>query len=943
MRKKLQQFEIYKISTDRLTECNGKKIKIVPLTLDKREALERGELVKIQNNQMTNAILGIYRNGNVDISEIIVNVVVPQENKKLGERQYYELAKHGFTLNGNHYVRFVSGSGQIRRNTITFIKEELYETMLNTLLCGLTLSDFGDSFNAAKFNAYCGLNMSGCHLLPDALTPRVCIVDDYEEIRPNNRVNHVTEQVVEYVTLPEDDFILEDGQEMFSIVDGKAVRKSDGVAFTIHKGVNKQIKIAHYDEIEDSPALNSFDGQGLATPEWVQKVADYLGFGYLPSEMTIRAPWVKGLVAVVPFKEYFAERGITEITDAFGEVRQIDDIDCLISKSQFKMHKVYKVKCEKLGVNAWDYHTESMKKNHLKWGIVKKNAKTDDYEKALNYQYLEALMLNDDDVDALCKRTMEFLESLNCGDIKNVYENLVMGAKGFIEDTADCNYKKLYQKVIEANPEMIGDKYIRQQILKECDSKLKGAKLGKLLVRGNFQFCVSDPVAQLQWIEKRHCGSDVDVTGVVPAGCIYSNYWMDAEDCENEIVLMRSPLIDRNEIAKRQLVKEKQPLLRYLTSGLVFSIHDLTALQEGGCDFDGDIIFSTNNKIVAGGCYDYQIARPLYYELHATDLVGKIENENIIQADIRGLNSKVGQISNRSGSLYAMLEGQTEGTETYDTIYDNVISLGQIVGMEIDRIKTAVQPTYPITWQSLQVVYKQKRDDTAEQMICKDESEGVYRHNALVPDRKPYFFRYNYKYLDDSLKELDTAFNKVSVFTFGMKLSELKEKCECGNASEEMLQLYGQYQRAYPLLDTDCVVNHVCHLFEDFEKSLEKKVSSEGVNMLPEFLSGSALDKDIISQVDEMLAGYQRLMRLETKANNSKKDSTQELKKEAYTRLDAIRNHYRNAVLELMNGDMQLAYDYLVTAAKGRVKLVWDILDKDIIAVIGKEQKNGNF
>ena len=105
MRRKLKQYEIFKISTDRLTEQDGKKIKIIPLTLTKREALERCEVIKIQSNQLTNKIFDYFTENNIphsglDLSEILVNVQVPTGTKKKGEKAYATLAKMGFMLNG---------------------------------------------------------------------------------------------------------------------------------------------------------------------------------------------------------------------------------------------------------------------------------------------------------------------------------------------------------------------------------------------------------------------------------------------------------------------------------------------------------------------------------------------------------------------------------------------------------------------------------------------------------------------------------------------------------------------------------------------------------------------------------------------------------------------------------------------------------------------------
>lgn len=953
MKRKLKHYEIYKISTERLIQRNGKRIKVVPFTITKREALEKGEVIKIQSNQLTNKIFDYFKENNIphsklDLSQIIVNVVVPTDARKRGEKDYGTIAKQGFIMNGKKYVRLYSGSGQIRRNTVTFIREDLYEPIFNSLLCGLTLADFGKEFNAAKFNAYCGLNMSGCHLLPEELSPNVCVVDDFEQIRPHNTVNYVTEDAVKYITLPDEDYILVDGQTEFVIDNGIATRKSDGKTFSVHKGIKKHITEMPYDEIESSPALNSFDGQGLMSPEWAGRISEHLGLDYIPSALIIRALWVKGLLANVPFHEWFYEHGISKITDSFGKVRQIADIDCIITKSQFKMHKVYNAKCTSMGVNAWDYHTEQMNENHLLWGIAKLNNSADDEVKSLNYQYLQALQLDDEDIDELCKPTEEFLKSLNSGDITVVYNNLIVNGGSYFTEIMDdendidesvdnTNYKKLFQRVIEANPEFINDKYIREMIFKECVSKFNGAKLGKILVRGNFQFCISDPVAQLEWIAQNHCGADIEVKGKIKAGYIYSNYWMNEEETK-EIVLMRSPLIDRNEIAKRKLVSTTEHYFRYLSSGLIYSINDLTALQQGGCDFDGDISFSTNNPIILKGSYDYETAKPLYYELSTTDLVGRITPINMIRADIRGLNSAVGKISNKGGSLYAKLQNYSSESKEYQKIYDSIVALGQVVGMEIDRIKTAVAPTMPLEWSLLQGQKYQSADFEEVQINTDEEQNGIKRHNELVPDYKPYYFRYNYDYIDKAIRDLNREFNKVCEYTFGFKLNELIDRCNAGLANDTELQLFEQFIIAYPVIDSDCIVNHICHNFEDFENNLKKSTINEGKNMLVDYVDkNTKIDKDLLNQVMIIVDEYKRFRRFIAKNTNTNyNDSKKSKGQKTYETQNLMSVFYRDNVLALVGGDLQLAFDMLVIASKGNEKTVWDIMNSTIIPIISK-------
>lgn len=937
-KKKLHQYEILKIETNRFVTKKGSKYIINPLCLSYREALEDGMVVQIQSNQLTNKLEDYYSSLGQPMPkmiEMIVNIVVPSDAKKSGEKEYAELAKKGFSLNGKHYVRLYSGSGQIRRNTITFIREDLYEPIFTSLLCGLTLKDFGNDFNAAKFNAYCGLNMSGCHLLPDELTPKVCIVDDFEQIRPHNTVNYVTEEKVRYITLPEDDYILKDDESEFIIDGDKAIRKTDGVEFTIHYGIAKHIQSVPYDEIEDSPALNSFDGQGLMSIEWAKNVGSYLGWDYIPSELIIRAPWVKGLLVTIDFKEWFKEHGITEITDSFGKKRLIAELDCIISKSQFKMHKIYKAKCSPMGINAWDYHTQSMVQNRLKWGVVKPN-KPDDETKALNYQYLQALQLSNADIESLCKRTEEFLRKLNSGNIDEVYENLIVNAKGFDdeEDSDNCNYKAFFQKVIEKNPDFINDKHIRELIFKECSTKLQGAKIGKILIRGNFQFCVADPIAQLEWIAHNHAGKDIEIKGVVPAGCVYSNYWLNADDYTEKITLLRSPLIDRNEIAKRTLIDVPVHYFKHLHSGIIYSIHDLTSLQQGGCDFDGDIIFSTNDEIIAKGSLDFATAKPLYYQLQSTDLVGSITLANIIEADVRGLNSAVGSISNKGVSLYAMLDKYDVDSYEYDKIYKSIVALGQVVGMEIDRIKTAVAPTFPLEWQSIQAKRAQNRNFDEVTQISELEQNGIYRHNSIVPSTKPYFFRYCYKYIDDAIKALEKSTNKVSIRNFKKNLATLVEESINGEATDEMQTLYKQFVKSYPVINTDCIVNHICHHFEDFEATIHRQTYSEGVNLLEKYIK-STPDEDMIKLASTIIHDYIRFKRWMAKSNNSNRTTNDKEKiKKSNEAMKMMRNYYRDKVIEIADGDLQMAFDILMCVAKSNHNLVWEVMDDYLLEII---------
>ena len=246
---KIKQYSIYKLETSRFFEYSKdkkKEPKIIPVDISIQSAAMNGELVKIAQNQLTNAIFNhIKQNGigdtGLELLNIVVALVVPTEttSKKRSIKEYRTLSENGFTLNGRKFVRLMSGAGQIRRNTILFIREDFTKPITKRLMCGLTPEDFGNDFNSAKFNSYFGLNASGCRLLPPELTPNICVIDDYEAIRPHIKVNHVSEKEVDYISLADGDFIVDDWNtdDEYEIEDKFVTRLSDFQFFKRNRGI----------------------------------------------------------------------------------------------------------------------------------------------------------------------------------------------------------------------------------------------------------------------------------------------------------------------------------------------------------------------------------------------------------------------------------------------------------------------------------------------------------------------------------------------------------------------------------------------------------------------------------------------------------------------------------------------------------------------------------
>lgn len=888
----------------------------------KEQAIMSGELVPISSSQLTGKIYDYYtENGlnGLSISDAIVNIVVPSASgskaKKVAEA-YSELAHSGFDLNGRHYVRLCAGSGQLRNNTITFIWDVMHQYVTEALYCGIKPEDLGESFSVSKWNAYVGLSESGMRFLKSA--PCVCVVSDYEEIKPNLPIDYIETE------------------------------RSSGRR---NKQVNKTITRHYYDDEEIGfDPLNSFDGQGLADPKWMRQVALELGYlrengGYVPSECILRAPWCKGLVATFDFKEYCCEHGVTIIEDIYGQQHNVNDIDVLLSASQFKMWKVY----AKYG--GWPYHQESMKKYNLRWGVVIANKERDDDYRALNYQYIQALDLDDGDIGCLCAHTEDLLTKLCSGSTEAVYRTLAgfSGGEGdYIGD--DCNAApeppkpaaSLLQRAIAHNYDLLQDSYIQALIYREAESKFNGAKIGKLLCRGGYSFIVSDPVAQIQHIIRNHAvdgNHDVEVIGLIPAHTIYSSYWNRVLPMPEQVVLMRSPLIDSSEVTVCGLVKspEMDRWYSYIKSGLILSIHDVNTLALQNCDFDGDRCFSSNDPVLIKGAQKEPV--PILYPSAGKQLKGAITFESMIEADIRGLNSAVGSLSNLSTCLYALRDKFSKNSPEYTELSHRIKIVSELVGVEIDKIKTGIPPHKPSAWNKEQMPYEQFVDSdgkVAKAPSCSpEEQERIRKHNALIPDGKPLFMRYIYESMNNDLSKYDKAFDNVSKYNRGVKLLDLLNT-PYESLDDDGKQMVDKYRRNLPAIDSPCIMNKICRRFELLQKRLKQRKGTR--NMLLDFTTPQEFDSDVMEQMAELVDLLQRQKRFITRANRTTHTkSSKQIAKDTKERFDALHTHIRGQVLALVGGDVQTAYNYLVELVRRRQCVessVWAILDELILAVI---------
>lgn len=786
----------------------------------------------------------------------IVNVEVVKK------KEYKELAKNGFTVNGIHYVRFCCGSGQMRRNTITFINDKLYDTLYKNLMCGLDTKI--TEMNLAKYHAYFALAFSSVMWVRN---PRVCVVKDFHNVVKDQKV----------------DWICPD----------PATGKK------------------HIEERTMDIDLNCADGQGLIDPQFAALWAEDMNLSYVPSSFVVRSVFVKGCLVPFDFKEFAAEHGIDSIRDKWGIAHRLEDIDVILSESQFKMHKYYV---------SWYEYQKYADAAGIQWGVARYNKKYDDEYVLANYQYLQVLNIDKTDILKLIQPTVDWIKKICTGD--PLYTMLYMlGCKG-----EQVSFKELYNgaqstalKAIIKNPMMLDDAHVQKKVYRNIAETINKAKIGKVWVRGNYSFMISDPVAQCQ------SALGLEPTGLIGPDEVYSNFWRKrGVSC---VDLCRSPMIDSHEHNPCKVVSsaDMDYWYQYIESGIIYSIYDTSTLRHSDSDFDGDVVMSTDNEIFIKGAQKWH--NVITYEKGAAP-VQKICLKNSIATDLRGLGTGVGGFSNCATIMHAMkgIFQKDSQKEQRDELTLRIKLLREIVGQEIDRIKGTAAPELPKEWKK---TVRINDDDTDAVKADK------YKRNSMVIAKKPYFFRYLYPELNQQFKQYEDSYNVESRSQFGIKLKKLLVK---PNKTEDEMNLIRRYQKYSPLITAPCIMNLLCKELEnvDFDINFNKGA----VSMLPTFEDEFEIDMEKYKQVKEFYRKYsarKQVKVLESILENVDLPNRDEYDEIRFAAVDLVREEIREAiaVLELSGKELlfycsQLSKEY----KQFNWDFAWDILGDSIVDLI---------
>ena len=761
----------------------------------------------------------------------------------------YDRANQGFSINGVRYHRLLGTNGGVKTSTIVYVNEELWPELRKRIDNG---RDMSKEFVPAKFEAYCALTCSGSTPIPQ---PDGVIV------------------VRDCMTKFKDDVILintdTDGEPLLSYEDGY--------------------------EIEHDAS----DGNGLISPAYSRRVNEFLnGDGeHTLSGFNCRNAWTKGMLYTFDFVE-FAERvaGTYYIQDVWGDWRDIREADMILTESMLKLWDSY---------NSWEDYAENCEKNHYFFAATKDTPDRLENVRDTNYQFLQDISMTDDEIEELCRSTIEEIRDVLGGDYRKSLAFLCgMG----MDDQVAIHATDDYVKALMIEPAMIHDPYVRHSIHNMIKKRIDSAKKGSIRIHANFAMLGGDLYALCQSM------FGLPATGILNAGEIYHKYWIDKG--AEEVSCFRAPMTSLHNIRRMKLCRreEVRHWFQYVETACLLNAWDTTTDALNGCDFDGDTVYTTDEAVIVKNTLN-----PRTLVCLQKKAVKKIPTEsNIVEGNKIAFNDDIGVVTNHVTAMIEACAGFDKGTKQYDTLRYRIMC-GQAFQQEtIDRIKGIVCEPMPKYWFSY-------RDLGS---VSDPDARKLYEE--ICAPYKPYFMCYVYPALKKQYAEFVKGNERGSRRRFaqygignisGLKGHRFKTK--------QMKEYISHFDTDKKIGMNPCTVNRICWLFEKEFPSYGKLPKGEDFDYSI-LKSGVEYSYKDYTDIQNLYAEYTDELKQQMKFYD--KDGRMQEEYLQHTKDDFLRRFKRDAEIICPNAkelcDIILDICYRTEGSK---QFAWEIAGEQII------------
>ena len=527
--------------------------------------------------------------------------------------------------------------------------------------------------------------------------------------------------------------------------------------------------------------LNAADGFGLMCPALAQRWSEEIGLDYVMAGGNLRGAFSKGMVFTFDFHD-FAEKvaGSHLVKDAWGNEVDIRDVELVLNTSLVKLWSSYP--------SCAEYMRHSME-NRYTFGLAKVCSKELESQRTTNYQFIQSYTLNDDEIRELIKPTMQEIKDVLGGD----WRKTILFLRGInLNDENVFTGQNNWIKAIMIDHELVRDPYVHALIYRQIRNRINRAKIGVLNVHGNYSIVSGDPYAFCQHM------FGLEVTGLLGAGELYNKYWSDYG--AEKVVCFRAPMSCHNNIRlMRPSYKEEASYwYKWMNTCTIINAWDTTCAALNGMDFDGDLMMLTDNPILV----NKMVPSPaIMCEQKSAPAMVPTEAD-VIQSNINSFGNEIGRITNYVTSMYEVAARFDEDSEEYKMLQYR-IKCGQLIQQDaIDAAKGIIAKPMPVEWHDSYAIGRMPDGDV----------KNLYRRIGAT--RKPYFMKYIYPTLSRQYQDYERKVNVNAHRQFGMSVAEMLALPDT-ERWEKMDTFLAFYDALMPVGNGDCVMNKICHLFED--------------------------------------------------------------------------------------------------------------------------------
>lgn len=545
----------------------------------------------------------------------------------MDKKSDYKRLNKGFKVNGISYKRLICTTNGVKTSTVVYVSERLYPELRRRI-------DNGRNQNVplvpAKLGAY------------ESLTSSASIPVSW----PRDRDNPIPGGV---------------------IVVSDCLTQFEADLINIDTSDKSKEPVVQY--VRDQRVTNNCsDGCSMMMPSLSRRWN-----GELNGDLTrtiagvnLRCAWLKGMAFTFDYVE-FAEKVVGAsascpnkylITDVWGDRRDVRDADLIITESQLKLWNCY---------DSWeDYYTNCLR-NRYTFRVAKTAPEELDDIRQLNYQFIQSLDMSDKDIEELVSPTVDEIEDIMARDPRKSIVYL-------------CGTNLTDQTVLSADPcakammvnhAVINDGYVQSRISQMIQKRIRQAKIGVLNVHGNFQLLSGDLYALCEDM------FGLEPWGLLNSGEIYSKYWRDRR--VGSVLCFRAPMSNAHAILRQNISFDEKAAywFRYIDTCVVVNGWDTAPMALNGFDFDGDLLFTTDNAAMMR----VQRNLPALNCLQQKANKKIVEEADIVQANLQGFGSKIGQITNRITAITSLMANYDEDSEEYQTLMRRT-QIGQALQQE---------------------------------------------------------------------------------------------------------------------------------------------------------------------------------------------------------------------------------------------------------------------